>query len=191
MPRILATLATLALVACSLLSGASAAPSAFRPAHAPRSSHVDVESLSKLIPSGSKPSPMPHDMFAPNGGAPWQGGDIFAEARSDHAKRSKDSFGPRQARPIPTEAALDGPIAETQYGPVQGYNTDGINIWRGVPYAAPPVGNYRWREPQAAEPWNTTLQTYAQANICPQIHIFDWLFLGNESVGLTGEARDS
>ena len=29
-------------------------------------------------------------------------------------------------------------IVDTQYGPVQGFTRDDVNIWLGIPYAAPP-----------------------------------------------------
>jgi para-nitrobenzyl esterase len=32
-----------------------------------------------------------------------------------------------------------------------------IIIYKGIPYAAPPIGKLRWREPQAPEPWQGTL----------------------------------
>lgn len=33
----------------------------------------------------------------------------------------------------------------------------GLHAWLGIPYAAPPVGNLRWRAPRAAQPWSGTL----------------------------------
>ena len=43
----------------------------------------------------------------------------------------------------------------TEAGLVEGSaSADGkIQIFKGIPYAAPPVGPLRWRAPQAAEPW--------------------------------------
>ena len=44
-------------------------------------------------------------------------------------------------------------IVETTTGAVEGRNKDGIFEFRGIPYAAPPVGALRFRPPQPAEPW--------------------------------------
>ena len=48
------------------------------------------------------------------------------------------------------------PTATTTTGPIRGTLTsDGrIAHFRGVPYAAPPVGDLRWRPPQPHEPWS-------------------------------------
>lgn len=43
---------------------------------------------------------------------------------------------------------------QTQSGKVSGYTgTGGINIFKGIPFAAPPVGDLRWSAPQPAVPW--------------------------------------
>lgn len=41
----------------------------------------------------------------------------------------------------------------TQYGDVQGFNSVGIDAWLGVRYAAPAIGNLRWRPPRAPTNW--------------------------------------
>jgi para-nitrobenzyl esterase len=43
--------------------------------------------------------------------------------------------------------------------------------WLGIPYARPPIGEMRWRAPQAAAPWEATLQALSFASMCPQLPI--------------------
>src|SRR4051794_15208921 len=43
---------------------------------------------------------------------------------------------------------------KTPNGILDGTNESGIKIFKGVPFAAPPVGNLRWREPQPVQNWN-------------------------------------
>ena len=38
-------------------------------------------------------------------------------------------------------------------GTVEGFTRDGVNRWRSIPYARPPVGPLRLRAPQPVEPW--------------------------------------
>ena len=39
-------------------------------------------------------------------------------------------------------------------GLVQGTSEDGLTVYRGIPFAAPPVGGLRWRAPQPAAKWD-------------------------------------
>lgn len=45
-------------------------------------------------------------------------------------------------------------IATTQHGKVQGNSADGINVFKGIPYAAPPFGAHRYLPPQPVLPWS-------------------------------------
>ena len=52
--------------------------------------------------------------------------------------------------------AADDPLQRhTESGTVEGFGDDkhGLWCWRGIPYAKPPIGDLRWRAPQAPEPW--------------------------------------
>lgn len=46
---------------------------------------------------------------------------------------------------------------KTSYGLIRGTSHDGIISFKGIPYAAPPVGEYRWRVPQPAKRWKGVL----------------------------------
>ncbi len=39
-------------------------------------------------------------------------------------------------------------------GLLRGSVEDGIRVYRGIPYAAPPIGEFRWRPPQPAPKWD-------------------------------------
>jgi len=62
-----------------------------------------------------------------------------------------------------------GPVVDTKEGPVRGFTDEGVNIFLGIPYAAPPVGDLRWRPPQPVEPWSDTLDATSYANTCSQV----------------------
>lgn len=61
------------------------------------------------------------------------------------------------------------PLAKTRQGTVSGSAEQGIHIWRGIPYAAPPVGPLRWRAPQPPARWQGVRQ--ADAFSLSLIHI--------------------
>lgn len=46
----------------------------------------------------------------------------------------------------PDPVSVDG-------GTIQGLTRGGVDLWLGVPYAAPPVGDLRWRAPRPVVPW--------------------------------------
>ncbi len=52
----------------------------------------------------------------------------------------------------PCLAQQPAPI-KVEGGLVQGASEDGLTVYRGIPFAAPPVGDLRWRAPQPAAKW--------------------------------------
>lgn len=45
------------------------------------------------------------------------------------------------------------PLAETRLGTLLGLVDENIHLWRGIPFAQPPLGALRWRAPQPVQPW--------------------------------------
>ena len=52
------------------------------------------------------------------------------------------------------------PVLTITGGQVQGVATDipGVVAYKGIPYAAPPIGDLRWKEPQPVVAWDGVLQ---------------------------------
>ena len=44
-----------------------------------------------------------------------------------------------------------------------------VTVFKGIPYAAPPVGELRWRPPQPAADWEGVRRAYTFRGICPQL----------------------
>lgn len=44
-------------------------------------------------------------------------------------------------------------VVETSYGRLRGVQVDGVDVFKGIPFAKPPVGELRWRAPQTPAPW--------------------------------------
>ena len=61
-----------------------------------------------------------------------------------------------------------GPIVTIDGGAVRGAAVPGGFAFRGLPYAAPPVGDLRWRAPQPPTDWNGVRDATQFAASCPQ-----------------------
>ncbi len=70
--------------------------------------------------------------------------------------------------PEPVPVTTKVPIAS---GEIQGEKLDGepaVHVYRGIPYAAPPVGDLRWRPPRPAESWDGVRPATEFGPMCPQ-----------------------
>jgi len=59
-------------------------------------------------------------------------------------------------------------VVKTKAGRIEGSYEDGLCIFRGVPYAEPPLGDLRWMPPQPARPWDGVRPAKEFGPIAPQ-----------------------
>jgi para-nitrobenzyl esterase len=60
-------------------------------------------------------------------------------------------------------------IVSTKSGKLEGFFENGLYVFKGVPYAAPPVGELRWMPPQPVQNWDSVRDAKKYQAICPQI----------------------
>lgn len=92
---------------------------------------------------------------------------------------------------LTTHAQRPAPTVSIDSGRIQGFALTTLPrgaAFLGIPYAAQPVGNLRWRAPQPAPPWADVKPTTAYGSACPQTPS-GWLpeMLGETSM-VTNEA---
>lgn len=69
---------------------------------------------------------------------------------------------PRQADPASLRRLTSGELIGSR-------ESDGTHAWRGIRYAAAPVGALRWRAPQPPAPWAGRYEALAHGPIAPQV----------------------
>jgi len=80
---------------------------------------------------------------------------------------------------LDTYAQGDRPVIQIEHGRLQGVTEHNMFAFKNIPYAAPPVGDLRWRPPQPALPWSGTRDASLFGDSCPQP------FVKNLSAGLS------
>lgn len=72
--------------------------------------------------------------------------------------------------PAAAPSANTGTARTVTQGELIGYRAENTaGVWKGIPFAAPPEGDLRWRAPRPAAKWNGRLEALASAARCPQI----------------------
>jgi para-nitrobenzyl esterase len=72
------------------------------------------------------------------------------------------------ASTVTTPAAIPDPV-KTDSGLLTGETLkSGVQVFRGIPFAAPPVGNLRWREPQPVQKWDGIREAKYWGSPCVQ-----------------------
>src|SRR3569832_1303360 len=61
-----------------------------------------------------------------------------------------------------------GPLVRTDLGTIRGVQLGRGAAFRGIPFAAPPIGALRWRAARQAAPWRGVRPATAFGAICPQ-----------------------
>jgi para-nitrobenzyl esterase len=81
--------------------------------------------------------------------------------------------------PPPPGCVSTATLVCTQSGQLQGAVEGNYRAFRGIPFAAPPVGSLRWRPPTAPASWQGVRDATTFGYKCPQIDI-NGVLLGNE-----------
>lgn len=71
-------------------------------------------------------------------------------------------------KPEVSEAPPLSTTVEVTGGTIEGVEQDGILIYKGIPFAAPPVGDLRWKAPVPVPPWTGVKKADAFCDACMQ-----------------------
>lgn len=71
-------------------------------------------------------------------------------------------------------------VINTTSGPVRGKLHNHIRSFLSIPYAKPPVGELRFKNPESHPPWTKVLKCTTQLKQCPQFHLAKNFVIGHE-----------
>ena len=91
--------------------------------------------------------------------------------------------------PVSTAAGAQGaetigksaPRVKTVQGSLEGVWVDASKVFRGIPYARPPVEGLRWQPPQPVNPWSGVKPAKTFGPACPQPVRFNYMIPGNQA----------
>jgi para-nitrobenzyl esterase len=95
-----------------------------------------------------------------------------APAAASDAATAPDAPAPSDAAAPDADAASlpagSSPVVSVTDGQLRGHVDGSVYAFLGIPYAAPPVGGLRWKEPQPPAPWTDVRDASQFGNRCPQ-----------------------
>jgi para-nitrobenzyl esterase len=93
-------------------------------------------------------------------------GVVGATASCAGAERAKPAGLSAAERSAAEKGA--GHVVQTEYGAVRGKADGNVRVFQGIPFAAPPVGELRWRPPRPPARWTSTRDATRPGAACPQ-----------------------
>lgn len=93
--------------------------------------------------------------------------DVLREMNAFIGRLPAATASAQSATQSPREIS-SGQQVHTRSGLVRGVVEHGLVVYRGIPFAAPPVGNLRWRAPRPAAAWTGTLDATEFKPACMQ-----------------------
>ena len=93
---------------------------------------------------------------------------MLASRRSFRLLASAMFLGLASGSWSPLSGGIPGPTIETADGVVAGTSVNDVDVFKGIPFAKAPVGELRWRSPQAVEPWKGVRQAVRFGANCMQ-----------------------
>lgn len=80
-------------------------------------------------------------------------------------------------------STADAQVVQTKSGQLEGVTLEsGIHLFKGIPFAAPPVGDLRWRPPQPVAPWDGVRPAKEWGARCMQTNVFGDMMSLSESI---------
>lgn len=90
-------------------------------------------------------------------------GSLAAGANAATPNNSGASMSAPQTRALARPVRLDSGLVSGVSG-----RDPAVQVFKGIPYAAPPVGHLRWRAPQPVRPWKGVRKADSFGPVCPQ-----------------------
>ena len=92
---------------------------------------------------------------------------VWAAVAACVAVSSASCVGHSPTTSAPSHTASD-PIADAPAGRIEGRAEGALRVFKGIPYASPPVGPARWRPPSPLPRWPDVRNAAQFGPACPQ-----------------------
>ncbi|KAF6782560.1 Lipase 4-like protein 4, partial [Colletotrichum musicola] len=108
---------------------------------------------------------LPLSSGAPSSPATKDVASAFVRDLVEETRNLKDVVKPASCQQKPSR------IVDLGYAKYEGYNdaATGLDIWKGIRFAAPPTGALRWQPPQPPASTNETILATEFSETCPQV----------------------